>query len=100
MVEAIGTLTGFRARCNLKFEMKNIRVPSLFIQGDQDGFGTVASVQRVQKDMPHARLDVVQNAGHLPWYDETEHCVRVLQRFLRKRECHYEICCQKGYPQG
>ncbi len=84
MVEEIGTLMGFRARYNLKDEMKNIRVPSLFIQGDKDGFGTVASVRRVQKEMPHSRLDVVPNAGHLPWYDETEHCVRALQHFLRK----------------
>jgi pimeloyl-ACP methyl ester carboxylesterase len=84
MVEELGTLAGFRARYNLKGEMKNIRVPSLFIQGDKDGYGTVASVQRVQKGMPRSQLEVVPNAGHVPWYDETEHCLRSLQHFLRK----------------
>jgi pimeloyl-ACP methyl ester carboxylesterase len=84
MVEQVGTLAGFRARYNLKSEMKNIRMPCLFIQGDKDGFATVASVQRVQEQMPHSQLEVVPNAGHLPWYDEPEHCVRALQQFLRK----------------
>jgi len=84
MVEELGTLAGFRARYNLKHEMKNIRVPSLFIQGDKDGFGTVASVRGVQEEMPHSQLEVVPNAGHLPWYDETEHCARALQHFLEE----------------
>ncbi len=83
MIEEIGTLGGFRARYNLKAEMNTIHVPSLFIQGDKDGYGTVASVQRVQRDMPDAQLDVVPNAGHVPWYDDAEHCVRSLQHFLR-----------------
>ncbi len=83
MVEQVGTLAGYRARYNLKGEMKNIRVPCLFIQGDKDGLATVASVQRVAKDMTHAQLDVVPNAGHLPWYDAPDHCTRALQQFLR-----------------
>ena len=84
MVEEVGTLAGYRSRYNLKGEMNSLRVPTLFIQGDQDGFGTVASEERVQKDMPSSELEVVRNAGHVPWYDETAHCSRALLDFLRR----------------
>ena len=82
MVEAVGTLAGFRRRCSLKDEMKEIAAPTLFIQGDKDGFGTVESVQKVQNEIPNSRMEVVSNAGHVPWYDETENCARILVTFL------------------
>jgi len=82
MVEQCGSLKGFNRRFSIKEELKGLRVPTLFIQGDTDGFGTVASVQGVQSNMSDARIEVIRNAGHLPWYDEPESCVRALVDFL------------------
>ena len=72
MVEEIGSLMGFNRRFSIKEEMHSLRVPTLFIQGDKDGLGTVASVQSVQSNMSDARIEIIRNAGHLPWYDEPE----------------------------
>ena len=82
MIEEIGSLMGFNRRFNIKEELPSLRVPTLFIQGDRDGFGTVASVQSVQSNMSDARIEIIRNAGHLPWYDEPESCTRALVDFL------------------
>ena len=82
MIEEVGSLMGFNRRFNIKDELPSLRVPTLFIQGDRDGFGTVSSVQSVQSNMSDARIEVIRNAGHLPWYDEPESCARVLVDFL------------------
>jgi pimeloyl-ACP methyl ester carboxylesterase len=59
-----------------------------FIQGDKDGFGTVASVQGIQSKMCVARIEVIRDAAHVPWYDEPECCVSALVDFLGSRDQH------------
>lgn len=84
MVEEVGGLTGYRSRYNIKGEMGEILAPSLFIIGDKDGFGTVESVRRVQERMRDARLEVIPNAAHVPWFDDSERCARALIGFLHE----------------
>jgi pimeloyl-ACP methyl ester carboxylesterase len=82
-VEEVVAITGYRNRNSLKSEIKGIHTPTLFLQGDKDAFGTVESVREVQKAMSNANIQVIRNAGHLPWYDATSQCAASLLSFLR-----------------
>jgi pimeloyl-ACP methyl ester carboxylesterase len=73
-VEEVGAITGYRRRHSLKNEIKGIYTPTLFLQGDKDAFGTVESVRQVQRAMSNANIQVIRNAGHVPWYDAIDHC--------------------------
>jgi pimeloyl-ACP methyl ester carboxylesterase len=82
-VEEVGAITGYRRRHSLKDEIKGIQTPTLFLQGDKDAFGTVESVRQVQKAMSNANIQVIPDAGHVPWYDAIDPCAASLLGFLR-----------------
>ncbi len=63
-------------------DLEKLTAPTLFLWGDRDPFGT-PDVGRVLVDrMPHARLQVVEDASHLVWLDQPEVCGEALTAFL------------------
>jgi pimeloyl-ACP methyl ester carboxylesterase len=63
-------------------DVRRVSQPTLFVWGDADRFGKPAVGQRACEHMPHARMEVIAGAGHLPWVDEPERCAGLVGNFL------------------
>lgn len=57
-------------------------VPTLLLWGADDPFAPVAGAHRLAREIPHARLDVVDGAGHFVYDDEPERTSAALAAFL------------------
>lgn len=66
----------------LRPELKNLRPQTLFIWGDKDTFGPPILGQEMAALAPHARCEVVRDAGHLVWLDQPEACAKLTINFL------------------
>lgn len=42
-----------------------IQTPSIIAVGEKDPFGTIEQAKRLTKDMPHAKLELIPNLGHM-----------------------------------
>jgi 3-oxoadipate enol-lactonase len=69
-------LSGLRAR------VAQIRVPALFVVGDQDAALPVALMQAMQAEVPGARFAEIQGAGHLANVEQPERFNATLLDFL------------------
>jgi len=49
--------------------LSSITTPTLFLWGEDDGFGGREVADAVVGPMPNADLEMIENAGHLPWLD-------------------------------
>ena len=58
-------------------------LPTLFIWGDKDAAVPLESGKEACKIIPDCRIEVVKDAGHLPWLDEPERCSQLLLDFLK-----------------
>jgi pimeloyl-ACP methyl ester carboxylesterase len=59
-----------------------MNVPTLLLWGEHDAFAPVASAHRFQKEIPHAELVVLGDAGHFLTEDDPERVAQELSRFL------------------
>ncbi|MDP5225703.1 MULTISPECIES: alpha/beta hydrolase [Arthrobacter] len=66
----------------LRPELSRITAPALFLWGRQDPLGPPEAGQALASLMPHARLQVVEDAGHLPWIDQPDVCTEAVTAFL------------------
>jgi len=66
----------------LRPELGQLATPTLFLWGDKDTFGPPAWGQEMARLMPHARCEVIADAGHLPFVDQPEVCARLVESFL------------------
>ena len=78
MVQNAGPLT-----YALRPELKNLNVPTLMIWGDKDAFGPPQRGAEMVALMPHAKLRVVHDAGHLAWLDQLDECTNLVAAFAR-----------------
>jgi pimeloyl-ACP methyl ester carboxylesterase len=83
MMEQI-THEGIPLTYALRPELKNLKPETLFIWGDQDKLGPATLGREMASMIPHARCEVVNQAGHLPWLDQPELCIRLTTDFLRQ----------------
>ena len=63
-------------------ELGKLTAPTLFLWGDKDPLGTPDDGRRLVERMPRARLQVVEDASHLPWLDQPEVCAEAIAAFL------------------
>jgi pimeloyl-ACP methyl ester carboxylesterase len=66
----------------LRPELKNLRPSTLFIWGDKDFFGPPSEGQEMAALAPHARCEMVSDAGHAVWIDQPERCTKLVTNFL------------------
>jgi pimeloyl-ACP methyl ester carboxylesterase len=59
-----------------------VACPSLFVWGTRDPFGGEATARALVARIPGARLELMLDAGHTPWLDDMDACVRVMTEFL------------------
>lgn len=63
-------------------ELDKLTAPTLFLWGDKDPFGTPDDGRVLVDRMPHARLQVVEDASHAVWLDQPEICAEAVTAFL------------------
>lgn len=59
-----------------------VATPTLFLWGEDDGFGGVDVAHRILAPMPDAELVMLPDSGHLPWLDDPAHTAKATQSFL------------------
>ena len=63
-------------------DLRSIRAPTLLVYGSDDPVGSVALWQRFANELPDGSLEVVEGAGHMPWFDEPQRVAGLVNRFL------------------
>lgn len=61
---------------------KNINVPVLIIWGERDEIIPLSIGQRLEKDIPGARLRIISNCGHAPQEECPEETIHLIDNFL------------------
>jgi pimeloyl-ACP methyl ester carboxylesterase len=58
--------------------------PTMIVWGAEDRLpkAELAVGQRLHKELPGSRLEVIQGAGHMPQVEQPERFVRVLRNFV------------------
>jgi pimeloyl-ACP methyl ester carboxylesterase len=71
----------------LRPELKSLRPVALFLWGDRDRLGGgLSSGKEMAAIAPHARCEVIKDAGHAPWLDQPEVCAHMTIEFLRGKD--------------
>jgi 2-hydroxy-6-oxonona-2,4-dienedioate hydrolase len=83
--DMIASVLPERTRLTLTDELlAAVRVPTLFLWGSDDTFGTPDVARHLVGRMPDARLTVIPAAGHLPWLDDPAGTARATVNHLRE----------------
>lgn len=67
-------------------ELAEIRRPVLHLYGSADPVGEVDTWTRFANLLPHAELRVVDDGGHLVWFDDPGGVADAVRRFLREAQ--------------
>jgi pimeloyl-ACP methyl ester carboxylesterase len=59
-----------------------IEAPTLLVYGTADQVGDAALWSRVVGAMPRARLEVIDGAGYMPWFDDSQRVAKLVGDFL------------------
>jgi 2-hydroxy-6-oxonona-2,4-dienedioate hydrolase len=66
--------------------LRRVACPTLFIWGGLDPFGDASVGRALVARIPTAVLDLMADAGHSPWLDDTATCASKMTSFLRHGE--------------
>jgi pimeloyl-ACP methyl ester carboxylesterase len=69
----------------LHSELQKLQTPTLLIWGEQDRIDppTPAAIAIADR-LPNARLVLLPDAGHAPWFDKLDECATLIAAFLRQ----------------
>jgi 2-hydroxy-6-oxonona-2,4-dienedioate hydrolase len=85
MVRAIASPRGFRPGLTLEdAEFTRIAQPTLHVFGTADPVGSVATWQRAAGLLPRGELQLVDDAGHVPWFDDPSRVASCVTHFLTR----------------
>lgn len=65
--------------------LARVETPTYFWWGADDTFGGEKCARRLVEMLPDARLEMVPDAGHLPWLDDPARAARAVGAFLSER---------------
>ena len=83
MIGRAASLRGFPPELTIPDDvLRSVTVPTLFLWGEDDPFGTATVAHHVVELMPHASLRMLPASGHLPWLDDPEGIGRATALFL------------------
>ena len=63
-------------------DLSAVKVPCLVLSGTDDPVGGVDITERLASSLPDATVEVLNNAGHLPWLDDPERVAVTLSDFV------------------
>ena len=67
-------------------EMRQIKVPTLIVWGANDKVFSIDNVERLRTDIAGAKVNIIENSGHLPQLEQTEAFLDAVIPFLNKRQ--------------
>jgi pimeloyl-ACP methyl ester carboxylesterase len=65
-------------------DLAAIGQPTLMVCGSADPVGSIELWQRAMGMLPAGRLEVVDGAGHMPWFDEPARVASLVSAFLAR----------------
>lgn len=84
MIQRLVSLRGPHPSLSLPDDiLAAVDTPTYFLWGADDTFGGRDVAQRLVEAMPHAELELLPGAGHLPWLDDPERATTVIGTFLQ-----------------
>jgi pimeloyl-ACP methyl ester carboxylesterase len=66
--------------------LHRLTTETLVISGDDDPLIPIDNPQYLASRIPNAKLEIVENAGHLMLCDDAEHLARLIRRFIGPQE--------------
>ncbi len=70
---------------NLEAFLPGIEMPVLLIQGEEDNYGTLRQLEKIQAQLPHeADQLLLPGCGHTPFRERPEETLQAVARFLEK----------------
>lgn len=69
MLRKVMDMRGVRPGIMLRREMAHLKLPTLFVWGARDAYAPPSSGQSLARQMPHARVEIIADAGHIPQLD-------------------------------
>ena len=64
------------------YDRPHIDAPTLFLSGAEDGQNFRENARQVVEDIPNARLHLIENAGHMPFFEKPDEFYPELLAFL------------------
>lgn len=84
LIGSVVTRKGFRPELTMTDDLlRAVNTPTLFLWGEDDGFGGRDVADYVAGMMPNAELRMLKGAGHLPWIDFPDEIGKASAQFLR-----------------
>lgn len=71
---------------DLTKELKSITTPTLILHGKYDANITPDVAERIQNKIPKSQLVIFTESGHLPFYEEPEKFISVVEDFLNGKK--------------
>ena len=78
LLESVITLKGWRKGLYIGDQLHRLRVPVGFIWGDKDAFESPETGKEKAKAIENHVFEVVEQAGHCPWFDRPERCAELI----------------------
>ena len=83
MLRQFTTLWGVRPEVELREDLERLELPTLFLWGDKDQFGSPSIGQELVGRMPNAHLEILEDVGHLPHLDAPERIAQSINAFVQ-----------------
>lgn len=77
-------------RDNLLHELKNIKVPTLLLWGEDDLVTTMDVAETFQKNIPNSKLVTVKGCGHAPMIEHPEWFSNEVEKFLKENSKQFK----------
>lgn len=61
-----------------------VKAKTLVVHGDDDAMCSLAAAKKVSGTIEGARLEVVEDAGHMPWLEKPDQFFPIVKRFLEE----------------
>ncbi len=82
ILRTVTNLRGWRPRLMMRDDLAHLPVPTLFVWGDADAFVLPSSGEDMAARMPEAHIEIIPDAGHLPWLDRPDAVAAAITDFL------------------
>lgn len=88
MLSAALTMRGWRRELMMRDDLAKLRLPTLFIWGDKDAFAPPSSGKDMVAKMADARIEIIADAGHKPYFDQPAATAALINPFLQENRPH------------
>jgi pimeloyl-ACP methyl ester carboxylesterase len=77
----IAAIQGMRNRIDRTDILKNLKIPMLFIAGKDDFLIPLERIEEMGRQVPHAKLTVIENCGNAGFFEQEKECYKAIQEF-------------------